>query len=405
MKPHLTVLLGAGAMMEDTKVSTKKLTKEIIDRTKSSELMKYIVNNLENQTKSFSFEDIFHCLEILNGFKNSKYNIIADLKIDNKGSYSLLDKIIGIINDEIHQYDSESSFAESGKNFKEFFKKLAENFYLDIFNLNYDTWIEQSLDSYVDGFIDIPKYNFQRFDINKFLNTQNDNIIAHLHGQIKFAPPNWKIITDKTNTLCSPDENKYINIYPKNTLYKYKNYEDANNRRNNIIYSSPQQNQSGENIFNANIITGLLKTDKILQTPFDVYYHKFLDSLTKNHNLLIIGYGFSDLHINKAFYEYNNIHQNDKKVILIDYFKEDDIQCLPRGDASDALSNKSEFINRITNENCWGIHYKKYTKKEFTKDNLTDPILIFHTGFKKARSPKNVQTMLDFYKNNKSRKI
>lgn len=405
MKPHLTVLLGAGAMMEDTKVSTKKLTEEIIDSTKPSELMKYIVNNLENQTKSFSFEDIFHCLEILNGFRNSKYNIIADLKIDNKGSYSLLDNIIKTINNKIYQYDSPDYFLNFGGNFKKFFKQLSEKFYLDIFNLNYDTWIEQSLDSYVDGFIDIPKYNFQRFDINKFLNTHNDNIVAHLHGQINFAPPDWEIMTDKTNTLCSPDENKYINIYPRNTLYKYKNYESANNRRNSIIYSSPHQTQSGENIFNANIITGLLKTDKMLQFPFDVYHHKFLYSLIKNNNLLIIGYGFSDLHINEALYEYNTVHQNNKRVVLIDYFDEEDLQNTNYGIISDTLSNKSEFINRITNNDGWRKIYKEYIQKEFTKNSLTNSMIIFYKGFKDARSPKNVQTMLDFYKNNKSRKI
>ena len=60
MKPRLTVLLGAGAMIEDTGISTEMLTKIIIDKTKSSKLMKDIINNLENQTKSFSFEDIFH---------------------------------------------------------------------------------------------------------------------------------------------------------------------------------------------------------------------------------------------------------------------------------------------------------------------------------------------------------
>lgn len=136
MKPRLTVLLGAGAMIEDTGISTEMLTKIIIDKTKSSKLMKDIINNLENQTKSFSFEDIFHCLEILNGFKNSKYSLIADLKIDNKGSYSLLDEIIGIINDKISEYDSPSNFQKTGESFKTFFKQLAEKLYLDIFNLN-----------------------------------------------------------------------------------------------------------------------------------------------------------------------------------------------------------------------------------------------------------------------------
>lgn len=406
MKPRLTVLLGAGAMIEDTGISTEMLTKIIIDKTKSSKLMKDIINNLENQTKSFSFEDIFHCLEILNGFKNSKYSLIADLKIDNKGSYSLLDEIIGIINDKISEYDSPSNFQKTGESFKTFFKQLAENFYLDIFNLNYDTWIEQSLDSYVDGFIDIPKYNFQRFDINKFLNTQNDNIVAHLHGQIKFALPNWNVINDKSNNrLFSPDDDKYVYIYPRNTLYKYQDYDDANRRRKNIIFHSPEANQSGENIFNANIVTGLLKSDKILQTPFDIYYHKFLDSLIKNNNLLIIGYGFSDLHINKALYKYNTVHQNDKKVVLIDYFKEDDISKLPFNDAPYTLSNKSDFINKITHENCWGINYKKYIEEYLNKKSLTNSIIIFNNGFHDARIPKNLKTILDFYRNNKYRKI
>lgn len=104
------------------------------------------------------------------------------------------------------------------------------------------------------------------------------------------------------------------------------------------------------------------------------------------------------MHINKALYKYNTVHQNDKKVVLIDYFKEDDISKLPFSDAPYTLSNKSDFINKITHENCWGINYKKYIEEYLTKESLTNSIIIFNNGFQNARIPKKSKTILDFYK-------
>ena len=97
MKERITVLLGAGAMIEATGVSTKSLTEKVISKCKkykiNQESEKSVVDvicdkflsvynkeisaeseasTIEKITSIISFEDIFHVLELLPNYKKNK---------------------------------------------------------------------------------------------------------------------------------------------------------------------------------------------------------------------------------------------------------------------------------------------------------------------------------------------
>lgn len=101
MKERITVLLGAGAMIESTGVSTKSLTEKVISKCKEYKIsttsdeslvdvicdkflsiynkeISLLPNNLtkmEQVTSIISFEDIFHVLELLPNYESMNMDI------------------------------------------------------------------------------------------------------------------------------------------------------------------------------------------------------------------------------------------------------------------------------------------------------------------------------------------
>ena len=125
------------------------------------------------------------------------------------------------------------------------------------------------------------------FDITEYLKQDDRHTVSHLHGQIHFEYPEFDIVQN----------NEYFKREEVYTLYKYNNYVDAKKHREQSI-RTPDKTQYGNALFTSNIITGLMKNDKLLWNPFIAYHNKLVNSLLSNPNLIIIGYGFSDLYLN-----------------------------------------------------------------------------------------------------------
>lgn len=411
MRERITVILGAGAMIEATGVSTSSLTQEVIEKCKEFKINKQSTKSIvdvicdkfleiynkedgvlderlgkiEKITKIISFEDIFHVLELIPNYINnsghkghtSAFKIFSQINnefrdLDKKSVYASKRKIIELINDRIYSYDS--CFLENGEIFKNFFIKIcgSKNYLFDVFNLNYDTWMEQTLEDYNDGYIDIDGYEdiMKRFDINEYLKNDNRHTISHLHGQICFEYPDFK----------KEDRNRYAYIYDINTLYKYKNFNLAKDYRSRSGRSD-DKTQSGENLFRTNIVTGLMKTDKILWTPLNSYQNKLTNCLMNNKKLIIIGYGFSDLYINQMLWQYNTKHLNDRKILMIDYISDD--MWNPAISHPFKPEDKALFTNIIHKDDSW-CRRPPFKPKEdimISEDNM---VCICTSGFNSA---------------------
>lgn len=387
MNNRITVILGAGAMVEATPVSTKSLTEKIINRCK-----KYTINGSESivdkicselkktqLSDAVNFEIIYHILEsLLNYHKQSNlqrvdsyYEIFSKLNspfenISMPDVFASINEITNAINDEIVGYDIK--FDQSDY-FNKFFSALTKHQNsLDVFNLNYDTWVEQALQNYNDGFVDINSDSImKRFDINEYLKQDDRHTVSHLHGQIYFEYPEFGIV----------QSNEFEKREDIHTLYKYNNYLDAKKHRECSIHSV-DKTQHGSALAISNIITGLMKTDKLLWNPFIVYHNKLVNSLFSNPNLIIIGYGFSDLYLNNLLLQYHNAFFDNKKVILIDYI--DDKNYKIRYNSPFDSCNKTKFTNYIFKKDGW-YHLSKYNRGDyFLSDDNT--VCIYKNGFK-----------------------
>ena len=391
---RITIILGAGAVFEATKVSTYSLTKDVLkacsdipinedDKTSLVELICRAYNKLYESdsrllhskgkhwdTKALSiisFEDIFHAIEMLDGFKskgaaygfNPVYKIFASEKRKFKKAemlsvYLSASRLIQTLNDKVHEYDVE--FSKKGGYFKHFFEELHKDGYkFDVYNLNYDTWVEQTLDGigcgYNDGFVNLSKFGlngyddkFQRFDSEYYWNNEKSlDTVAHLHGQIKFEYPDFK--RDDINYFSYRDSNA--------ELYKYRDYEVASDYRKRSSRSTGTT-QGGVSLFRTNIITGLEKTEKLLWTPMDLYHMALGRSLLENKRLIIIGYGFPDKYLNSLLTTYIDAHFKDGRVVVADKIKEDGDPWSSGSDLTPFTQNdKTLFLHRMFNDQLW----------------------------------------------------
>lgn len=423
MKERITVLLGAGAMVEATGVSTSSITDKIIeashkykmnDKTNVSiveQVQEALCEVYKKQIDSeysklpdndglnmlINFEDIYHVLEMLlsynncMGYKGYTSLVLACTKIayefeelNERNIRNLITEITDCINEIIREYDKE--FEEKGEEYRLFFQTIEKEtgYVFDVFNLNYDTWIEQTLSSYNDGYIDISGYEnvMQRFEIKEYMKQDDEHTVSHLHGQICFGNPRFN----------RKDINNFAFQESHNTLYKYKNYESAKHTRECTAIKR-YYNQAGEAIFNENIITGMRKTDKILESPFNAYYNNLMNCLLDNNKLIIIGYGFSDLHINNFFYHYFAAHGDSRKTLMIDFIKEENWN--PKSNQGFLSNAQCIFSNLMFGNDHWMAQEVLNQDKSFILAKNKKACMSV-SGFKKVCDIEHIEKIIRF---------
>lgn len=365
-KTRVTALVGAGAALQicpqdKNYPSTANITKRVMeeypdiitsldfnsnDNTTTSKLVLRLYKHLcrtqfpspvefftDESYSSFNFEVLFHILELLHSYDES-WNCNED-EYTSSGQYEhfrhdlfspfahfikptfnhnplelsqILGKYIRRITDIVNEYDSYFSTNKNKKIckwYKDFWAK--PSFKWDVFNLNYDTTIEQSIARYNDGFKKVAKDDkFQVMDLNKLLeNKEGNTTINHLHGCIIYGDAHIS------------SSNPQTKLYNSNDLYKFDNYTDT--PKYTSSYNNAQNRQS---YYPSPIITGLDKVEKITTLPFAAYRMNLEKQIINNHSLLIVGYSFGDLYINDMIDRMRLIHGDKQRIVIIDYWGE-----------------------------------------------------------------------------------
>ncbi len=69
------------------------------------------------------------------------------------------------------------------------------------------------------------------------------------------------------------------------------------------------------------LITGLDKTAKVfVAEPYRTYHHALHSLVERVPRLLVVGYGFGDLHVNANINHFWRLHGDDRRVAIIDYW-------------------------------------------------------------------------------------
>lgn len=321
---RLTAFIGTGAAIEIDGPTTNVITTEVRKKkqkflNKSTAFIDRVAKVLDKHYGTpCNFEEIYHVLEQINSFRTgwggaskrytpymtafSKPGLTRFFK-DAITINSAKDDLIAVVAKLIDEYDSNYKTKPKNTWHTDFWQQANKDFKLDIATLNYDTCIEQSIPNLEDGF-EATAHNFERFNPRK-LKLSTRSKIYHLHGCIQYG------YGRTSNT------NEYTLVDDFEDVYKFKTYNDASptwfGRSKNV-------SQSSEGATIGPIITGLKKTDKVINFPYSSYYSALHDAIITNNSLLVVGYSFGDLHFNRLLERVVGVHGDKRRIVVITKF-------------------------------------------------------------------------------------
>ena len=352
---RLTVLLGAGSTLVASPLgvprgthSTETLTSFVY---RDHDLAAKIHDELRTKYPSVNFEDILFALENLESYLMSK-DINGNLRS------AQIDPVISVFtamrNDLGFSLDRQNVSQSRRRLIKYIFGKmvldltklrenpddlylkglierLQQQFTLHLFTLNYDDLIDLVSDTWFDGFIEKDDgKSFSRFDGAEFLRRfdTESNSLVHLHGSIRFGFP-------------VPHRGNQVN---PGTVVKY---DDPMEAWDSYVRTFPGEILvDGQIVSQDPIISGLNKLDKLFlnPSPFGYYYQSFTRSMVHVPNLLIIGYGARDPHVNEWIREFARVHGTNRKIVMVSLFQQDDIgKDLPSMDFARKVMENENF--------------------------------------------------------------
>ena len=371
---RITALVGAGAILDFdlpegvNKPSTQYITDQVVGLQmqdyQTGQPITAIADAYEALMKQYPvkphFEMLFHVLEMWYAYgwawkdpsntpKNpSMYPVFAPFtqptqsyNVDSirQAMHDFLLKVMDIVNTYNAPYLADKNFNDW---YRYFWKSYSGCW--DVFNLNYDTTIEHSIDC-EDGFEDIPdQKGFQHFSPQKLWDNANGlSTMCHLHGCIEFFDERYEKEVYKKEVLK----------YDFHDMYKYESYDKVRDR---YIGSSKsfKSNQAGEQLVGTPIITGLRKNDKLNTIPFDFYHGHLFNSILYNNALLIVGYSFGDVYLNHVIERMELIHGAKKRVVLIDWwplYGDENYESITEPE------NKEYFVKEMMKNRMWDADF------------------------------------------------
>lgn len=376
MKDAVTIIVGAGAVLDFDHKGVVPLVKNITDEVldlkiqnyygEDTLLIRHIHDNIVARLKEvgnpevrrfqrpyLNFEELLHVLEVcytysscwhdeylhwkavpLFGTLINPHPLLSDIGTVEyvRAAISLENRVMDIVN----QYDEVFRDDEPSEGwYRTFWRGLGR---ADIFTLNYDTTIENSLGAYEDGFDDCYNENgYSHFNAKKYYdNPDCKPTVAHLHGSILYS-----------EAKTFPFE------YSTRDLVKNVNYETAN--KNRIIAQSEPTSQAKEKYIQPYIISGSKKTEKLVNAPYNVYLSNLARKVIENKQLMIIGYSFGDLYLNEILGLGMAAHGDDFKVVIIDKYPQsiNNYVSLMRHVVDKCSGGTYSFISRIVQDRLY----------------------------------------------------
>lgn len=327
MKENVLILTGAGltAGPDFFGITTSSITKDFIaynhpDLSDDKELVKFIYDEfcrrnklneteIEANLQQINFETILQMIEELYSYvedherttrssknQNSVKNTIFSLnerflsKINSVRSpagryyiFMFIENLYNHLIDEISRQINPFNEDSNNKGMVGFSNFLDSAFDKNLYNrriytLNYDNWFSKFKD-YFDGF------KLSVFDSNEVINNISTDCYYNLHGCIL-----WEILRTAQKNI-EPERRKDIQSFDGYTI-------------------------SREALLPSPIISGYNKLTRINSSPFLEIFHSLTSECISAKKVLIIGYSFSDPHVN------NNLQfiPKDSKIIIVLYY-------------------------------------------------------------------------------------
>ena len=179
---------------------------------------------------------------------------------------SLLEKLANYIRGLSKTLDSRSPPIY---NYLNFLRSLRDYFDLGIYNLNYDTVARAAWPEAYCGFD-----RHGNFEASGVSQRQEWNFVYHLHGSVHHC----------------------ITAYPHRIGWK----EDLAGNFMDRLEMPPDMAQDFRSAPLTTLIAGGFKLDQLLADPYQTFYATLVSHAQQANAVLLAGYGFGDLHVNRA---------------------------------------------------------------------------------------------------------
>lgn len=350
-------LFGARAMIEFRGPKTDELTEECIRIIKDCN-WGWLIRSLNRKygKKEYNFETIIAAIEYLLDWSIA-YSAEGHISVDNtniistifktrhfktkqsipnsKDIWDIYKELINSIICRISKYDYKNKSNPNQNVLREYFGNKIREARTKVYSLNYDRLLPQIVRrKCYDGTIEEPNldYSFLGYDLSKFIKSRWSYF--NLHGSIYLKQDS-------------------------NYLYKVAQYDYPQH----LEYAHSLNGGShNENKLFSPIVTGYSKSQRILSEPLNFGIAAFMADCNKCDELYIVGYSFSDQHINSIIQ--NFVNWNEVAVCIID---------------------KGKDVKRIENDLSYRLHNEKPVQEiETINDtNNTDNryIKLYNKGF------------------------
>lgn len=394
-KPTI-ILTGAGAVIPWGAPKTIEITHELLNdetfkSTTGQPLADWIFQKLtgfyHKDPQTVNFETVINSIEYFNTFFSSKYtagfsmykNFLPAFFQEKDNIFELLwfDRIYEKENTNWKTEGRKLEFYGFWNDYHSFFKQVFR-YYINL--------IVNQIEKY-----SIPIENKVELNnkLNNFLNslqnplrvytTNYDRIIPKIYnGEMfeGFSKQGEELKFDLNKVLTDSSINSYFNLhgsvhfdmdFPDNVKYRKDEYIlDFGSG------ASDKNDQDHKKLINSNIITGFNKSSRILSNPYSQFFHRFYQDCLSANKLFIIGYSFSDPHINSSIKTALTINK-DLKIYCVSYqvHKDENIEMVSENDWV-TFSNSSKNLLHID---------FKYIIDSFLGRRYYDQILIYRKGF------------------------
>ncbi|MBO7286670.1 MAG: SIR2 family protein [Bacteroidales bacterium] len=304
-KEKIVYLLGAGAMIDFGGPTTNELTEECKDIVKDSVLKDILPLLDETYNNSYNFETIIAVIESALDYaiaSQTKGNITINNtsiirvifkskleKFDSELIWKVYVQLIETVMSNIAKYDV-SNNSDKRELLHRYIEGNLQLNKLKIYTLNYDRLIPNVVGRVYDGTYKHTNNNYRLFDYNLKSFLSNKFTYFNLHGS----------------------------IYLKQDLVKGYYYSVVQSSCHRCLINALHQEggSPNEKKFFTPIITGYSKSQRIMSEPFNFGFAAFSGDCDTCDKLIIVGYSFSDPHINSVLRNY--VIEKNKNIEIVD---------------------------------------------------------------------------------------
>jgi hypothetical protein len=230
--------------------------------------------------------------------------------------------------------------------------------------------IREEIEVYQRNAVDF-KHGILNQQFNTFINSFDNSVIRFYSTNYDRLPAIinknlFEGFTPDTNGVLNFDANRVMRDDDCNCYYNLHGNFNYERGFDNLVLNTEKTNSDvgfgdadGENrsLLVTNIITGLNKSSRILNTPFAQFYNKFFSDCYSADLIITIGYSYSDIHLN------NPLINSKTRIIIVGYDDYGNIN-YPIQFAKDIFR---EYNPGFGDETGWNTHKTLYRKgfKEF----------------------------------------